>query len=107
VTSNDSPDQVSVVLTSFVDAGAGLGLVDGNGSLSSTAFAYQGIVGLAWNADTNFRATLDGRYYGTSNPQINGANWTNNNFSVMLGLLVKTADGVREPQNCRVEIVIQ
>ena len=32
---------------------------------------------------------IDGRYYGTSNPSINGANWTNNNFSIMLGLQLK------------------
>src|ERR671920_307217 len=42
-----------------------------------------------WIADTNFRVNLDGRYYGTSNPTINGAQWTNNNFSVMLGLQLK------------------
>ncbi len=43
------------VITPHIGAGAGLGLVDGNSSLSSTVFAYQGIVGLGWNADTNFR----------------------------------------------------
>jgi OmpA-OmpF porin, OOP family len=85
------------VITPYIGAGAGLGLVDGNGSLSSTAFAYQGIVGLAWNADTNFRVTLDGRYYGTSNPQINGANWTNNNFSIMLGLQLKFGESPAAP----------
>jgi outer membrane protein OmpA-like peptidoglycan-associated protein len=52
-------------------------------------FAYQGIVGLGWNVDTNFRVNLDGRYYGTSNPTVNGVQWTNNNFSVMLGLQLK------------------
>src|SRR6185436_1772231 len=56
------------VITPYIGAGAGLGLVDSNGSLGSTVFAYQGIVGLAWNVDTNFRVNLDGRYYGTSNP---------------------------------------
>ncbi|MDP1837118.1 MAG: outer membrane beta-barrel protein, partial [Reyranella sp.] len=60
------------VITPYVGAGAGIGFVDGSSSLSSTVFAYQGIVGLAWNADTNFRVSLDGRYYGTSNPTING-----------------------------------
>ena len=52
-------------------------------------FAYQGIVGLGWIVDTNFRVNLDGRYYGTSNPTVNGEQWTNNNFSVMLGLQLK------------------
>jgi opacity protein-like surface antigen len=77
------------VITPYIGAGAGLGLVDSNSSLGSTVFAYQGIVGLGWNVDTNFRVNLDGRYYGTSNPTINGQQWTNNNFSIMLGLQLK------------------
>jgi len=77
------------VITPYIGAGAGLGLVDGNSSLGSTTFAYQGILGLGWNADTNFRVNLDGRYYGTSNPTVNGQQWTNNNFSIMLGLTLK------------------
>jgi OOP family OmpA-OmpF porin len=77
------------VITPYIGAGAGLGLVDSNTSLGSTVFAYQGIVGLGWIVDTNFRVNLDGRYYGTSNPTVNGVQWTNNNFSVMLGLQLK------------------
>jgi len=80
------------VITPYIGAGAGIGFVDGTSSLSSTVFAYQGIVGLAWNVDTNFRVALDGRYYGTSNPTLNGVSWTNNNFSVMLGLQLKFGD---------------
>ena len=76
-------------ITPYVGAGAGVGFVDGNSSLSSTVFAYQGIVGLGWNVDQNFRVNLDGRYYGTSNPTINNVGWSNNNFSVMLGLVLK------------------
>ena len=79
------------VITPYVGAGAGIGFVDGSSSLSSTVFAYQGIVVLAWNADTNFRVSLDGRYYGTSNP------WTNNNFSVMLGLQLKFGEAPAAP----------
>ena len=77
------------VITPYIGAGAGIGFVDSNQSLGSTVFAYQGIIGLGWNVDTNFRVNLDGRYYGTSNPSINGTSWTNNNFSVMLGLQLK------------------
>ncbi|MBL6650217.1 MAG: OmpA family protein [Reyranella sp.] len=77
------------VITPYIGAGAGLGLVDSTSSLGSTVFAYQGIIGLGWLVDTNFRVNLDGRYYGTSNPQINGSSWTNNNFSIMLGLQLK------------------
>jgi opacity protein-like surface antigen len=76
-------------ITPYIGAGAGVGFVDGSGSLSSTVFAYQGILGLGWNVDTNFRVNLDGRYYGTSNPTVNGVGWSNNNFSVMLGLQIK------------------
>ena len=85
------------VITPYIGAGAGVGFVDSNQSLGSTVFAYQGIVGLAWNADTNFRVSLDGRYYGTSNPSINGANWTNNNFSIMLGLQLKFGETAAPP----------
>jgi hypothetical protein len=76
-------------ITPYVGAGAGVAFVDGDGSLSSTQFAYQGIIGLGWNVDTNFRVNLDGRYYGTSNPTVAGTTWTNNNFTVMLGLVLK------------------
>ncbi len=50
------------VITPYIGAGAGIGFVDSNASLSSTVFAYQGIVGVSWNVDTNFRINLDGRY---------------------------------------------
>jgi len=77
------------VITPYIGAGAGVGFVDSNSSLGSTVFAYQGIIGLGWNVDTNFRVNLDGRYYGTTNPTVNGAGWSNNNFSIMLGLQLK------------------
>ncbi len=76
-------------ITPYVGAGAGIGFVDSTSSLGSTVFAYQGIIGLGWNIDTNFRVNLDGRYYGTSNPSVAGASWSNNSFSVMLGLQIK------------------
>jgi outer membrane protein OmpA-like peptidoglycan-associated protein len=77
------------VITPYVGAGAGIAFVDGDSSLGSTQFAYQGIIGLGWNVDTNFRINLDGRYYGTTNPSVGGTSWTNNNFTVMLGLQLK------------------
>jgi OOP family OmpA-OmpF porin len=76
-------------ITPYVGAGAGVAFVDSDASLGSTQFAYQGIVGLGWNVDSNFRVNLDGRYYGTSNPSVGGSSWSNNNFSVMLGLQIK------------------
>jgi outer membrane protein OmpA-like peptidoglycan-associated protein len=87
----------SSTITPYVGAGAGIAFVDGSSSLNSTQFAYQGIVGLGWNIDTNFRVNLDGRYYGTSNPNVNGSTWSNNNFSVMLGLIIKFAPSAPPP----------
>ena len=91
----------SSTITPYVGAGAGLAFVDSNSSLGSTQFAYQGIIGLGWNVDTNFRVNLDGRYYGTSNPSVtvNGfsTTWSNNNFSVMLGLIFKFAPAAPPP----------
>jgi opacity protein-like surface antigen len=77
------------IITPYIGAGLGIGFVDGTGSLSSTVFAFQGIVGASWHIDNNFRLNLDGRYYGTSNPSVNGNAWSNNNFAVMLGLQYK------------------
>ena len=73
----------------YIGAGAGVAFVDGDNSLGSTQFAYQAIAGLGWNVDTNFRVNLDGRYYGTTNPNTAYGSFSNNNFSVMLGLQVK------------------
>jgi OOP family OmpA-OmpF porin len=75
-------------ITPYVGAGAGIAFADQsiNGcSLCSTQFAYQGIVGLGWNVDRNFRINLDGRYYGTTSP---GA-YQNNNMTAMLGMTFK------------------
>ena len=47
------------------------------------------IVGVGYNIDPKFRVNLDGRYYGTTNPIVGGTSFTNNNFSVMLGLQFK------------------
>src|SRR5581483_7308266 len=55
-------------ITPYIGAGAGIGFV---------------------NVDTNFRVNLDGRYYGTTNPSVGGTTWSNNNFTVMLGLQLK------------------
>ena len=76
-------------ITPYIGAGAGVAFVDGDASLGSTQFAYQGIVGLGWNVDTNFRVNIDGRYYGTTNPSVGGTSWSNNNLSIMLGLQIK------------------
>ena len=84
-------------ITPYIGAGAGVGFIDSDTSLGSTQFAYQGIVGLGWNVDTNFRVNLDGRYYGTSNPSVAGTTWSNNNFTVMLGLAFKFTSAAAPP----------
>ena len=101
---NDQVSQVGVLanilydflpsspVTPYVGAGAGLGFVT-----ASTVFAYQGIVGVAWNADRNIRVSLDGRYYATTNPTLNNVSWTNNNFSVMLGIQYKFGETAAAP----------
>jgi OmpA-OmpF porin, OOP family len=77
-------------ITPYVGAGAGIAFIDPSLSagctMCSTQFAYQGILGLAWNIDQSFRVSLDGRYYGTTN---GGTNYQNNNIGVMLGLTYK------------------
>jgi outer membrane protein OmpA-like peptidoglycan-associated protein len=97
---NGKVDQVSVManllydftpeaaITPFIGAGAGIAFVDSTiqgCNMCSTQFAYQGIIGIAWNASSAFRISLDGRYYGTTNP---GA-FTNNNIMTMLSLSYK------------------
>jgi outer membrane protein OmpA-like peptidoglycan-associated protein len=84
------------VLTPYIGAGAGIAFADAyiNGcSLCSTQFAYQGIVGLGWNVDANFRINLDGRYYGTTNPP----GYSNNNFTAMIGLAFKFGGATAAP----------
>jgi OOP family OmpA-OmpF porin len=93
-------DQVSVManllydfmpastFTPYIGAGAGIAFVDTTiqgCNMCSTQFAYQGILGVAWNITDAFRLSVDGRYYGTTNP---GA-YTNNNIMTMLTLAYK------------------
>ncbi|HEY1861249.1 MAG TPA: OmpA family protein [Gemmataceae bacterium] len=93
-------DQVSVManalydffpgatITPYVGAGLGVAFVDANiqgCSLCLTMFAYQGILGVGFNATPALRIGLEGRYYGTTNP---GA-YTNNNIMALLSLSYK------------------
>ena len=93
-------DQVSVManvlydffpgatITPYVGAGAGIAFVDATiqgCNLCSTQFAYQGILGIGYNATPALRIGLEGRYYGTTNP---GA-YTNNNIMALLSVSYK------------------
>ena len=75
-------------ITPYVGAGIGLAFADQGiigCSMCSTQFAYQGIVGVGYNVNKNWRIDLDGRYYGTSNPGF----YQNNDISLMLGASYK------------------
>jgi OmpA-OmpF porin, OOP family len=93
-------DQVSVManllydffpgatLTPYIGAGAGVAFVDANiqgCNVCLTMFAYQGILGLGFNATPALRIGLEGRYYGTTNP---GA-YINNNIMALLSVSYK------------------
>ena len=78
----------------YIGAGAGIAFVNASalgGSTSSTQFAYQGIIGVGYEIDSNWRFNIDGRYFGTTNPTINnpvigGVTYNNNNISLMASL---------------------
>jgi OmpA-OmpF porin, OOP family len=75
-------------LTPYIGAGAGVAFVDANiqgCSLCLTMFAYQGILGFGYNATPAMRISVEGRYYGTTNP---GA-YFNNNIMALLSLSYK------------------
>jgi outer membrane protein OmpA-like peptidoglycan-associated protein len=79
----------AATVTPYVGAGVGLGLVSTSGAFNSAQFAYQGLVGGAWNIDSQWRMFLEGRYVGTTAPTVNiaGFNVTvpNNNIVAIIG----------------------
>jgi OOP family OmpA-OmpF porin len=91
------------MITPYIGVGAGVGFVDGldifgtTTSLSNTVFAYQGIIGVGWNIDSNLRVNVDGRYMGTTDPATAYGNWKNNNITAMLSLTYKFGAPVAAP----------
>jgi len=76
------------MITPYIGAGAGVAFVDANiqgCKMCLTMFAYQGILGLGYNATPALRIGLEGRYYGTTNP---GA-YFNNNIMALLSVSYK------------------
>jgi OOP family OmpA-OmpF porin len=79
----------------YIGAGAGVAFIKTSAlglSADTTQFAYQGIIGVGYNIDAQFRVNLDGRYYGTTSPTFNGlggSSYQNNNVMAMLSLQVK------------------
>ena len=81
------------VITPYIGAGAGVAFVDSNSSLGSTQFAYQGMVGVAYNVNEQLRFTVEGRYVGTTNPSVNtpfgNVTFPNNNLLALAGVTYK------------------
>jgi outer membrane protein OmpA-like peptidoglycan-associated protein len=75
-------------VTPYVGGGVGVAFLDSTiqgCSLCSTQFAYQGILGVGYNVSSALRISLEGRYYGTTNP---GA-YTNNNLLALMSISYK------------------
>jgi outer membrane protein OmpA-like peptidoglycan-associated protein len=72
-------------ITPYIGAGAGIAFVDSNSFLGNTTFAYEGIVGLGYNIDSQWRVALEGRFLGTTtaNVVINGVNVGVNNANII------------------------
>jgi outer membrane protein OmpA-like peptidoglycan-associated protein len=76
-------------ITPYVGAGAGIAFVDSTiqgCGLCSTQFAYQGIIGVGWNASQALRIGLEGRYYGTTSSNLA---YQNNNIMALLSVSYK------------------
>jgi outer membrane protein OmpA-like peptidoglycan-associated protein len=72
-------------ITPYIGAGAGIAFVDSNSFLGNTVFAYEGILGVGYNIDSQWRVALEGRYVGTTtaNVVINGVNVGVNNSNIV------------------------
>jgi outer membrane protein OmpA-like peptidoglycan-associated protein len=78
----------AAVVTPYIGGGLGVAFVDQNiqgCNLCTTQFAYQGIVGIGYNATPALRIGLEGRYYGTTNYMA----FSNNNIMALLSVAYK------------------
>jgi OmpA-OmpF porin, OOP family len=77
----------------YIGAGAGVAFINASAfgaSSDTTQFAYQGILGLGYRIDDNWRVNLEGRYFGTTTPQIGGGSgFQNNNVSLLASIQYK------------------
>ena len=91
----------AATLTQYLGAGAGLALVSTSGAFDSPQFAYQALVGGAWNIDSQWRLFLEGRYVGTTAPTVNVAGFNvsvpNNNIVAIIGGQYKFAPAAAAP----------
>ncbi len=83
----------SSALTPYAGAGLGVAFVDSNSSLGSTQFAWQAMLGLAYNINPSMRFTVEGRYLGTTNPSVNtpigNVSFSNQNILALAGVQFK------------------
>jgi outer membrane protein OmpA-like peptidoglycan-associated protein len=78
----------AAVVTPYIGGGLGVAWLDDSiqgCNLCATQLAFQGILGVGWNATPALRVGLEGRYYGTTNP----GNYTNNNILALLSVSYK------------------
>ena len=89
------------VITPYIGAGAGVAFIDSNSSLGSTQFAYQGMVGVAYNVSEQLRFLIEGRYVGTTAPSVNtqigNVTFQNNNILALVGVTYKFAAAPSAP----------
>jgi OmpA-OmpF porin, OOP family len=89
------------VITPYIGAGAGVAFVDSNSSLGSTQFAYQGMVGVAYNVSEQLRFMVEGRYLGTTSPSVytpfGNVSFQNQNILALAGVQFKFAAPAAAP----------
>ncbi|MBQ69344.1 hypothetical protein CL689_04725 [Candidatus Saccharibacteria bacterium] len=79
--------------TPYAGVGVGVAFIDSNSSLGSTQFAWQAMLGLAYNIDSSLRFQVEGRYLGTTNPSVNtpigNVSFNNQNIMALAGIQFK------------------
>jgi OOP family OmpA-OmpF porin len=89
------------VITPYIGAGAGIAFVDSNASLGSTQFAYQAMLGVAYNVNEQLRFGIEARYLGTTNPSVNtpfgNVSFQNQNILALAGVQYKFAAAPAAP----------
>ena len=82
------------VITPYLGAGLGVAFIDSNSSLGSTQFAYQAMLGVAYNVNEQLRFSVEGRYFGTTNPGVTVpgrgyVSYSNNTILALAGITYK------------------
>ena len=93
------PDQT---WTPYVGAGVGMAFIDSNVSLGETRFAYQAMLGVAYNITDQFRFQVEGRYFGTpapgvTIPGVGYVTYSNNVIMALAGVTYKFASAPPPP----------